>query len=175
MSPRLISISSFSVIVTAIGGYASETGPSAVSIDAISVSRPAGKARIRSPGFRTPEATVPAYPRKSRFSCDCGRTTYCTGKRTSTRLRSLATCSRSRWLSSGAPSNQGMLVERVTTLSPLSAESGMKVRSRRRSREANSVNSRRIPSKTSSDQSTRSILLTQTTMCGTPSSVAMKA
>ncbi len=77
--------------------------------------------------------------------------TYWTGKRTSTRFRSLATWSRSRWLSSGDPSNQGMLAERVTTLSPWSAETGMNVRSPTRSRVANSPNSARMSSNTYSD------------------------
>ena len=58
-----MSMSSVSVIVTAIGGWASSTGPSAVSIEAIVVSRPPGSATTRSPGFITPDATVPAYPR----------------------------------------------------------------------------------------------------------------
>ena len=63
MSPREMSISSVSVIVTAIGGKASATGPSAVSIDAMVDSRPDGSATTRSPGLRPPDATVPAYPR----------------------------------------------------------------------------------------------------------------
>ena len=67
--------------------------------------------------------------------------TYCTGKRTSTRLRSLATWTFSRWCSSDGPSYQGMLSERLTTLSPLSAETGMIVRSGTRSLVANAVNS----------------------------------
>ena len=58
-----MSISSASVMVTAIGGNASSTGPSAVSIDAIVDSRPDGSATTRSPGLSTPDATVPAYPR----------------------------------------------------------------------------------------------------------------
>ena len=60
MSPRLMSMSSVSVIVTAIGGNASSTGPSAVSMVAIVDSRPLGSATTRSPGLSTPEATVPA-------------------------------------------------------------------------------------------------------------------
>ncbi len=51
----------------------------------------------------------------------------------------------------------------------------MNVRSPTRKRVANSLNSWRMRSKTSSAYSTRSILLTHTTMCGTPRSVAMNA
>ena len=47
--------------------------------------------------------------------------------------------------------------------------------SRTRSRVANSENSSRIASNTVSSKSTRSILLTHTTTCGTPSSVARNA
>src|SRR6266550_147155 len=107
--------------------------------------------------------------------CDCGRITYWTGNRTSTRLRSEATYSRSRWRRSGSPSYQGMFSDCVTTLSPCSAEIGMNDRSRTRRRVANSTNSSRIDSNASSDQSTRSILLTHRRMWGTPSRLAMKA
>jgi hypothetical protein len=60
MSPRLMSRWSFRVTVTDIGGKASSTGPSAVSIDSIVVSRPLGSTRTGSAGLITPEATVPA-------------------------------------------------------------------------------------------------------------------
>ncbi len=61
------------------------------------------------------------------------------------------------------------------TLSPSSAEIGMKVRSANSSLPANSVNSARISSKTFSSKSTRSILLTQTARCFTCSSEAITA
>jgi hypothetical protein len=67
--------------------------------------------------------------------------TYCTGKRVSTRSRSEATCTFSRWWSSDGPSYQFMFSDRVTTLSPSSAEIGMIVRSGIESFVANDVNS----------------------------------
>ncbi len=70
--------------------------------------------------------------------------TYCTGKRTSTRLRSEAMCTFSRWCSSEVPWYQGMFSERETTLSPWSAEIGMNVRSGTFSLDAKAVNSSRI-------------------------------
>ena len=62
-SPRDTSSSSSSRTVTDIGGYASSTGPSAVSIPAIRVVNPDGSTITSSPGFSTPDATCPAYPR----------------------------------------------------------------------------------------------------------------
>ena len=58
-----------------------------------------------------------------------GRSTYWTGKRASSRLRSEAMNTSSRWCSSEPPSYQGMFWERLTTLSPSRAEIGMTVRS----------------------------------------------
>ena len=55
--------------------------------------------------------------------------TYCTGKRTSIRFWSDPMWMFSRWWSSELPSYHGMFSERETTLSPLSAEIGMIVRS----------------------------------------------
>ncbi len=72
--------------------------------------------------------------------------TNCTGNRVSTRFRSLATCTCSRWCSSDEPSYQGEFAERVTTLSPCSAEIGMTVRSGTLSFAAKAVNSSRIDS-----------------------------
>ena len=60
MSPRAMSISSASRIVTDIGGNASSTGPSAVSIAVIRVVNPDGSTITSSPGLSTPEATCPA-------------------------------------------------------------------------------------------------------------------
>ena len=73
------------------------------------------------------------------------------------------------------PSYHGMFLDRVTTLSPCSAEIGMTSRSGIDSLEANDVNSRAILSKTAWSQSTRSILLMASTMCGTRSSDRMTA
>jgi hypothetical protein len=72
--------------------------------------------------------------------------TYWTGNRESTRFRSLATCTCSRWCSNEAPAYQGMFVERVTTLSPARAEIGMTVRSGMSSLAAKEVNSSRMDS-----------------------------
>ncbi len=52
-----------------------------------------------------------------------------TGKRTSTRFRSEAMWTFSRWCSRLGPWYHGMFAERETTLSPLSAEMGTTVRS----------------------------------------------
>ncbi len=157
-------------------GNASSTGPSKVSIDAILVLRPDGSTTTSSPGFITPPATVPAYARRRSCHCgSCGRSTYCTGNRTSIRLRSEAMCTSSRWCSSDVPSYQGELADRSTTLSPLRADTGMVVRSAMSSLAAKLRNSVRISSKRSSDQSTRSILLMHSTRCGTRSSEAKKA
>ena len=60
MSPREMSISSASRTVTDIGGNASSTGPSAVSIAAIVLVMPDGRTITSSPGLSTPEATWPA-------------------------------------------------------------------------------------------------------------------
>ncbi len=60
------------------------------------------------------------------------------------RLRSLATWTFSRWCNRLGPSYHGMFSERVTTLSPLRADTGMTVRSGTRSLAANWVNSSRI-------------------------------
>ena len=87
--------------------------------------RPDGRATTSSPGRIVPEATVPAKPRKSR----CGRSTVCTGKRKSTKLRSAATCTFSSVCSSVCPWYQGMRSLRRVTLSPSSALSGMNVMS----------------------------------------------
>ncbi len=73
------------------------------------------------------------------------------------------------------PAYQGVLVDRVTTLSPSSAEIGTTVRSGTSSLVAKTENSSRISSNTCCDQSTRSILFTATTRCGTRSSEARKA
>ena len=62
-----------------------------------------------------------------------------------------------------------MFSDSSTTLSPRSAEIGMKVRSSTPSFSAKSVYSAAISSYRSSDQSTRSILLIATRMCGIPS------
>ena len=82
--------------------------------------------------------TVVVEPSKS-----CGRTTYWTGSRVvdCDRWR----CTPSRWLSRARPVYHGMASERVTTLSPASAEIGMNVRSVTVSFVANSVKSRGSP------------------------------
>ena len=53
-------MSSSSVITTAMGGKASATSPSAVTIDAIREEVPEGITNTSSPGRSTPLATVPA-------------------------------------------------------------------------------------------------------------------
>ena len=60
MSPRDTATSSSSVITTAMGGKASATSPSAVTIVAIRDVVPVGRTSTSSPGRKTPLATVPA-------------------------------------------------------------------------------------------------------------------
>ena len=72
--------------------------------------------------------------------------THWTGKRTSSRLRSEATSTCSRWSSSDGPWYQAMFAERSTTLSPWSALTGMKVTSSKSRPAANAMNSSRIDS-----------------------------
>ena len=76
---------------------------------------------------------------------------------------------------SDGPSYQSMFSERLTTLSPWSAEIGMISRSGIDSLVAKEVNSWWILSKTFSSKSTRSILLTASTRCGTRSSERITA
>ena len=80
---------------------------------------------------------------------DCGRITNCTGNRTSTRFRSEAMCTCSRWCNRDGPSYHGMFADRVTMLSPCSAEIGMTARSGASSFIAKQENSSAIDSKTS--------------------------
>jgi hypothetical protein len=84
MSPRLMSISSSRVKVTASGANASAISPSYVTIDFTRLVLRDGKTMISSPWRTMPEAMVPQKPRKSRL----GRLTYCTGNRKSSKLRS---------------------------------------------------------------------------------------
>ena len=60
MSPLATPTGSARVIVTAMGGKASSTGPSAVSIVRMVVATPEGMTTTGSPGRKTPLATVPA-------------------------------------------------------------------------------------------------------------------
>ena len=112
--------------------------------------------------------------RRAKYRC-WGRITYCTGNRASIRLRSEAMWTFSRWCSSGVPSYQAMLPLRCTTLSPCSADIGTNATSCTSSFIAKLRKSSRISSKRSCDQSTRSILLMHTTVCGIPSRLAMNA
>ncbi len=122
MSPRLASTSSARVSVADIGANASSTGPSGPSTCLTVVVFREGSTVTSSPGRTTPEASVPANPRKSRF----GRETSCTGKRMSTRLRSLPMNTVSRMCISVPPSYQGVCSLGFTTLSPSSADIGTK-------------------------------------------------
>ena len=59
-SPRDTAMSSVSVITTAMGGNASATSPSAVTMESIREVVPDGSTSTSSPGRSTPLATVPA-------------------------------------------------------------------------------------------------------------------
>ena len=125
ISPRLTSISSSSVRTTAWLSNASSSSPACVWISFTREPRMLGNATTSSPFLIVPETTVPAKPRKSW----CGRITYCTGKRKSTRLRSALMVTVSRWCRTLGPSYHGMRSLFLTTLSPASALTGMKVMS----------------------------------------------
>src|SRR5918992_1503298 len=101
------------------------------------------------------------------------RITYWTGRRAGPSATPLAAGTDSRCSSSDWPPYHGIASERSTTLSPCSAETGMKPTPWRPSREAQSSTSRATASKRSSAYPTRSILLTSTVTLGTPSSAAM--
>jgi hypothetical protein len=60
MSPREMSISSSSRIVTDMGANASATGPSTVSMAAMRDGSPDGSTITSSPGLKMPPATWPA-------------------------------------------------------------------------------------------------------------------
>jgi hypothetical protein len=60
MSPRETSMSSASLIVTAIGGIAASSGPSIVSTASTRDFAPAGSTTTSSPALHTPPATSPA-------------------------------------------------------------------------------------------------------------------
>ncbi len=90
MSPLATPTGSASVMATAMGGNASSTCPSAVSIVRMVVATPDGITTTGSPGRKTPLATVPAYPRKSTPVEPCDLMTYCTGNRGSMKFSSLA-------------------------------------------------------------------------------------
>src|SRR5690606_39933458 len=81
-----------------------------------------GNTMISSPLRTTPDASVPQKPRKFRL----GRLTYCTGKRRSLRLRFLAISTVSNRDINVGPSYHGICSLGLTTLSPLSADMGMK-------------------------------------------------
>ncbi len=77
MSPRLMSISSVSVIVIDWPATACSRSPSRVTMRATVLSLPEGSTRRRSPVRTDPPTMRPEKPRKSRF----GRFTHCTGMR----------------------------------------------------------------------------------------------
>ena len=127
---------------------------------------PDGRAITSSPLRTTPEATLPQNPRKSRL----GRSTYCTGKRKSAMFWSLPTLTVSRNPSSVGPSYHGVRSDFSTTLSPLSADSGMHCMSGMPRGLTKSMYSATMPSNVCLAKPTRSILLTASTTCFMPSS-----
>ena len=123
MSPREMSISSSSRSVTDIGGNASSHRPVEGVDRGDPVVRPDGRSDDLVAGLEHAAgdlAGVAAVVVAGAVGGPCGRITYCTGKRTSTRLRSEAMCTCSRWCSSdGAVVPGHVLGPRSTTLSPL--------------------------------------------------------
>ena len=106
-------------------------------------------------------------------AADCGRITVCTG---SAKGSERVSCEESGRFSSQpskeGPAYHGVASEVSTTLSPRSAETGMVCRSSTPSSSASACRSRSSASKASWASGTRSILLTATIRCGTPSSAA---
>ena len=132
---------------------------------------PAGRTRTGSPGRIVPLTMRPEKPRKSRL----GRLTHCTGRRKGRVAVSSSTWTVSRKPSSVGPWYQCMCELGATTLSPLSADTGMNVTSVRPMLSANVAVLASIWSNTAGDQSTRSILLTATTTRLMPSSETRNA
>src|ERR1035441_3109189 len=113
MSPRLTSISSSRQTATDMGANASSSSPSQVTMDLTRLVRPEGSTVTGSPLRTTPEASVPAKPRKSRL----GRMTYCTGKRRSVVLMSRAMGTVSRCSNNAGPWYHGpALLEHLETV-----------------------------------------------------------
>ncbi len=107
--------------MTARPGPATSRSPSKVTIRATVEETPDGSAVTWSPGRSTPEAMVPANPRKSRS----GRVTSWIGSRNRSRSTPASTSTVSRCSISGTPSNHGISsVAGSTTLAPVSADIG---------------------------------------------------
>ena len=126
MSPRLMSMSSSSRRVTDIGGKASSSGPSNVSICDPAVAPTAGP-RLRRPGGNAGGDVAGVAAVVVVLVADC-RTIHWTGKRVSRRLRSEASARARGGRAATGPGTRAS--DRAsTTLSPSSAEIGMKVMS----------------------------------------------
>ena len=100
MSPRPRSSRSASVNITDIGGTASRSSESSVSIDVTVVVTPAGSTVTGSPAASVPETILPAY---SRSPPSWGRPTHWIGNRSRVRSRSACASTRSRYSSSDGP------------------------------------------------------------------------
>ncbi len=120
----------------------------------------------RSPRRTRPLATVPEKPRKSEF----GRLTHCTGKRNGFKDASGPVSIVSSTCNSVGPRYQGVARLAAVTLSPKRADMGIAVNDLNDRPDANLTKSATISSKTPWSNSTRSILLTASTTCATPSS-----
>src|ERR1700689_1878407 len=79
-----------------------------------------GMATTLAPGWSSPEPSCPANPRK----LASGRITYCTENNNGREAEPSPAGIDSRCSSSGGPSNQGIRLLRLTTLSPSSALTG---------------------------------------------------
>ena len=132
---------------------------------------PEGSTTTSSPTRTEPEASWPAYPRYSTCSGEraapWGRMTTCTGIRNDSCTGSVSGGRVSSSSSSEGPSYQGVFAERSTTLSPTRAETGIAWACGMPSSAAIARTSAATVRKTSSLCSTRSILFTAMTTCGT--------
>ena len=166
-SPREQSTSSASTSVTDSPARARSRSPSNPAIRATLVRRPEGTIRTVSPGRTVPLAISPAKPRKS----ESGRLTHCTGRRNGPAAAASAfTSTVSRCSTSVGPSCQGIASDRVVTFAPVSPDSGIAVAAPIPASPANAapVGDDRVEHRLRSCP-TRSILLTASTRCRTPS------
>ncbi len=106
------------------GNAASSSGPSKVSMGRCVVVSALGQDDDLVAGAQHAAGDLTRVAAVVGVRLVCGRMTYWTGKRASSKLRPAATSTVSRWCSSGGPSYHGSCPGRSTTLSPCSAEIG---------------------------------------------------
>src|SRR6516165_12751811 len=109
-----------------------------------------------SPGAIAPDTILPEKPRNSAF----GRFTHWTGKRNGSSLAPPETSTECRYSTRVGPRYHGIRADRLVTLSPYRADSGIALIEALPKPAANSEKPVAISSKQRSSKATRSILLT---------------